>query len=132
MNMPTRDIIVFGHGTSESGEPFVRSEIKGKRVLVRVNNLLGNRNVEFARLQNHGARLLNRAAQEKLINKIEAESRKPASFIVATKLGWHEGAFVFPDGIVPEGWSDVEIYLEDDHSDVYRRFRRRGTREGTM
>ena len=40
--------------------------------------------------------------------------------------------FVFPDGIVPKGWSDVEIYLEDDHSDLYRRLRHRGTRAGTM
>ena len=47
----TKDIIIFGHGTSESGEPFVRLEIKGKRVLVRVNNLLLSPKVEFARLQ---------------------------------------------------------------------------------
>ena len=44
-------IQIPGHGPSESGEPFVRMEIKGKRILVRVNNLLGDRNVEFARLQ---------------------------------------------------------------------------------
>jgi putative DNA primase/helicase len=33
---------------------------------------------------------------------------------------------------VPKGWSDVEIYLEDDHADIYRRFRGRGTRAGTL
>ena len=129
---PAKDIKVIGHGASESGEPFVRVETKGKRVLVRVNNLLGNRNVEFARLQNHGARLLDPAAQQELIKRIETALREPASFTVTTKLGWHEGAFVFPDGIVPKGWSDVEIYLGDDHSDIYRRFRYRGTRAGTM
>jgi hypothetical protein len=52
--------------------------------------------------------------------------------VVATKLGWHEDAFVFPDGIVPKGWSDVEIYLDDDDADIYRRLRHRGTRAGTM
>ena len=108
----TKEIIVRGHGTSESGEPFVRLEIEGKRVLVRVNHLLVNRNAEFARLQNHGARLLQKAAQEALTTGIDAELRKPASFTVATTLGWHGEVFVFPDTIVPKGWSDVEIYLD--------------------
>jgi uncharacterized protein (DUF927 family) len=40
--------------------------------------------------------------------------------------------FVFPDGVVPKGWSDVEIYLEDEAADTYRRFLCHGTRAGTM
>jgi hypothetical protein len=123
---------ITGHGSSESGEPFVRLEIKGKRILVRVNNLLGERNVEFARLQNHGARLLDRNAQNRLIERIEKARREPKSFNVATTLGWHGEVFVFPDGVVPQGWSDVEIYLDDKHADIYRRFRCSGTREGTL
>ena len=128
----TGNIKIRGHGATESGEPFVRLEIRGRRILVRVNNLLGNSNVEFARLQNHGARLLDRNAQKELVARIEAARREPESFSVATTLGWHGEAFVFPDGVVPAGWSDVEIYLEDDHADIYRRFRGRGTRAGTM
>ena len=128
----TGNIKISGHGTSESGEPFVRLEIKGKRVLVRVNNLLLKPNVEFARLQTRGARLLDSAARGELRKRIEAALRQPRSFDVVTTLGWHEGAFVFPDGIVPAGWSDVEIYLDDDNSDIYRRLRHRGTRAGTM
>jgi hypothetical protein len=120
------------HGTGENGEPFVRLTIKGERVLVRVNDLLANRNAQFARLQNYGARLLQSKAQNELIRRIEAESRQPFSFSVVTKLGWHQGAFIFPDGIVPKGWAKVEIYLKDPHSDGCRRFRRRGTRVGTM
>ncbi len=125
-------IQITGHGPSESGEPFVRMEIKGKRILVRVNNLLGDRNVEFARLQKIGANLLDSGAQKELIARIEAARRAPESFSVATTLGWRGLAFVFPDGVVPKGWSDVEIYLDDDHADIYRRFRSRGTRAGTM
>jgi hypothetical protein len=127
----TGNIIISGHGASESGEPFVRLEIKGKRVLVRVNNLLLSPNVEFARLQNHGARLLDSAARQELTRRIESALRQPAAFTVATTLGWHEGAFIFPDAIVPAGWSDVEIFLEDEGADRYR-FRCRGTRAGTM
>lgn len=127
----TGNIKICGHGPSESGEPFVRMEVKGKRILVRVNNLLGDRNVEFARLQKIGANLLNSGAQKELIARIEAARRAPKSFSVATTLGWHGLAFVFPDGVVPKGWSDVEIYLDDDHADIYRRFRSRGTRAGT-
>ena len=130
----TGNIIISGHGASESGEPFVRLEIKGRRVLVRVNNLLGigSRNIEFARLQNHGARLLDSAARQELTRRIEVARREPASFNVATKPGWHGEVFVFPDAVVPAGWSDVEIYLEDDGADLYRRFRCCGTRAGTM
>jgi hypothetical protein len=118
---PHTDYIhITGHGSSESGEPFVRMEIKGKSILVRVNNLLGARNVEFARLQKIGANLLDPGAQKELIARIEAARRAPESFSVATTLGWHGKAFVFPDGVVPKGWSDVEIYLDDDHADIYR------------
>jgi hypothetical protein len=131
-NRLTGYIQITGHGASESGEPFVRLEIKGKRILVRVNNLLGDPNFEFARLQNHGARLLDRNARKELIARIGIALREPMSFDVATTLGWHGEAFVFPDGVVPAGWSDVEIYLEDDHADVYRRFRGCGTRAGTL
>jgi putative DNA primase/helicase len=126
------NIKISGHGASESGEPFVRLEINKKRVLVRVNNLLLKPNVEFARLQTHGARLLDSEARGELRRSIETAQRQTASFTVATKVGWHEGAFVFPDGIVPKGWSDVEIYLEDDDADIYRRLRCCGTRAGTM
>jgi hypothetical protein len=130
---PLTDYIqITGHGSSESGEPFVRLEIKGKRILVRVNNLLGDRNLEFARLQKIGAKLLDPRAQKELIARIEAARRAPESFSVATTLGWHGKAFVFPDGVVPKGWSDVEIYLDDEHADIYRRFRSRGTHAGTM
>jgi hypothetical protein len=128
----TGNIKISGHGPSESGEPFVRLDVGGKRVLVRVNNLLLSPNVEFARLQNHGARLLDRNARDELTRRIEAARREPASFNVATRPGWHQGAFVFPDAIVPKGWSDVEIYLEDDGADLYRRFRCCGTHAGTM
>jgi hypothetical protein len=128
----TGNIKITGHGASEAGEPFVRLEIKGQRVLVRVNNLLGEKNVEFARLQNRGARLLDPKAQSELIARIEAALRQPVSFTVATTLGWHGEAFVFPDGVVPQGWSDVEIYLEDEGADIYRRFRCCGTRAGAM
>jgi putative DNA primase/helicase len=130
----TVNIKITGHGASESGEPFVRLEIKGGRVLVRVNNLLGigSRNIEFARLQNHGALLLDSAARQELTRRIEVARREPASFNVATKPGCHGEVFVFPDAIVPAGWSDIEIYLEDDGADLYRRFRCRGTRAGTM
>jgi hypothetical protein len=127
-----RKIQITGHGSSESGEPFVGLEIKGRRILVRVNNLLGNRNVEFARLQKIGANLLNPTAQKELIARIERARREPEAFNVATTLGWHGEAFVFPDGVVPKGMSDVEIHLEDDHADIYRRFRVRGTRAGTL
>jgi hypothetical protein len=128
----TGNIKITGHGASESGEPFVRMEIKGKRVLVRVNNLLGDRNFEFVRLQRIGANLLDPRAQKELIARIETTRRERESFSVATTLGWHGEAFVFPDGVVPKGWSDVEIYLEDDHADIYRRFLCHGTRAGTM
>jgi hypothetical protein len=128
----TGNIKISGHGATESGEPFVRLDVGGKRVLVRVNNLLLSPNVEFARLQNHGARLLDSAARQELTRRIEVARREPASFNVATTLGWHGEAFVFPDGVVPAGWSDVEIYLEDDGADLYRRFRCCGTRAGTM
>ena len=67
----TGNIKMRGHGASESGEPFVRLEIKGKRVLVRVNNLLGDGNFEFARLQSIGANLLDPRAQKELIARIE-------------------------------------------------------------
>ena len=71
-------------------------------------------------------------AQKELIARIETTRRERESFSVATTLGWHGEAFVFPDGVVPKGWSDVEIYLEDDHADIYRRFLCHGTRAGTM
>ena len=100
----TGNIKITGHGASENGEPFVRLELKGKRLLVRVNNLLLSPNVEFARLQNHGALLLDSAARGELTRKIEAARHQPESFNVATRPGWHQGAFVFPDGVVPEGW----------------------------
>ncbi len=114
----TGNIKISGHGPTESGEPFVRSEVGGKRVLVRVNNLLLSPNVEFACLQNHGARLLDSAARRELTRRIETALRQPAAFTVATTLGWHGEAFVFPDGVVPKRWSDVEIYLEDDGADL--------------
>ena len=140
MNIPTNRkslpftgyIKITGHGSSESGEPFVRLEINGRRILVRVNNLLGDRNFEFARLQKIGAKLLDSSAQRRLIARIERARRESETFNVATTLGWHGEVFVFPDGVVPKGWSDVEIYLEDDHADIYRRFRVRGTRAGTL
>src|SRR6516164_821234 len=140
MNIPTNRkslpftgyIKITGHGSSESGEPFVRLEINGRRILVRVNNLLGDRNFEFARLQKIGVHLLDHAAQKRLIARIERARRESETFNVATTLGWHGEVFVFPDGVVPKGWSDVEIYLEDDHADIYRRFRRRGTPAGTL
>jgi hypothetical protein len=125
-------IKITGHGSSESREPFVRLEIKGRWILVRVNNLLTDRNFEFARLQKIGAHLLDHAAQKRLIARIERARREPATFNVATTLGWQGDAFVFPDGVVPKGWSEVEIYLEDDHADIYRRFRRRGTPAGAL
>ncbi len=128
----TGNIKMRGHGATKSGEPFVRLEIEGKRVLARVNNLLGDRNFEFARLQRIGANLLDPIAQKELIARIETTRRERESFSVATTLGWHGEAFVFPDGVVPKGWSDVEIYLEDDHADIYRRFLCQGTRAGTM
>ena len=128
----TGNIKMRGHGATKSGEPFVRLEIEGKRVLARVNNLLGDRNFEFARLQRIGANLLDPRAQKELIARIETTRRERESFSVATTLGWHGEAFVFPDGVVPKGWSDVEIYLEDDHADIYRRFLCQGTRAGTM
>ena len=130
--MFTGNIKMRGHGATKSGEPFVRLEIEGKRVLARVNNLLGDRNFEFARLQRIGANLLDPRAQKELIARIETTRRERESFSVATTLGWHGEAFVFPDGVVPKGWSDVEIYLEDDHADIYRRFLCQGTRAGTM
>jgi hypothetical protein len=115
----TGNIKISGHAATESGEPFVRLEVGGKRVLVRVNNLLLSPNFEFARLQNHGARLLDSAAQRELTRRIETALRQPAAFTVATTPGWHGEAFVFPDGVVPKRWSDVDIYLEDDGADLY-------------
>jgi hypothetical protein len=133
----TGNIKIAGHGATESGEPFVRLDVAGKRVagervLVRVNNLLLSPNVEFARLQNHGALLLDSAARQELKKRIEAALRQPVSFDVVTTLGWRGEVFVFPDGVVPKGWSDVEIYLEDENADIYRRIRCHGTRAGTM
>jgi hypothetical protein len=125
-------IKITGHGSSESGEPFVRMEVKAKSTLVRVNNLLGDRNFEFARLQRIGANLLDPRAQKELIARIEAARRESESFNVATALGWYGEVFIFPDGVVPAGWSDVEIYLEDEAADTHRRFLCRGTRAGTM
>jgi hypothetical protein len=83
----TGNIKICEHGATESGEPFVRLEIEGKRVLVRVNNLLLSPNVEFARLQNHGARLLDSAARGELTRRIETALRQPVSFDVVTTLG---------------------------------------------
>jgi hypothetical protein len=61
----TNYIQITGHSSSESGEPFLRLEIKRKRILVRVNSLLGDR----------GAPLLDLTAQKEQIARIERWER---------------------------------------------------------
>ena len=75
-------------------------------------------NVEFARLQNHGARLLDSEARQELTGRIETALRSPVTFDVATTLGWRGEVFIFPDAVVPKRGSDVDIYLEDDGADL--------------
>jgi hypothetical protein len=72
----TNSIQFTGHSSNESGEPFLRLEIKGKRILVRVNSLLGDRS----------APLLNPTAQKELIARIERWERylRPVAYMTST------------------------------------------------
>ena len=125
-----KDLHVVGHGVSGVGERFVKLVFKGQPVLVSVNNLLTNRLAEFVRLQNHGARLLRIEAQRKLVAKVDCELANRPKFSVVTTTGWHGDVFVFPDGIVPTGRSDIEIHFADEGADRYQRLTCHGTETG--
>ena len=122
------DVQVVGHGHSETGEPYVQLVITGRPVLVRVNNLIAHRSLEFARLRDLGARLLTAPAQRELIDRIEAQlTRKPIFRVATVSGGIGKSAPYIPD----DGEPRIDFY--DYDADPHHRLRRcHGTREGAM
>ena len=129
------DVQVVGHGHSETGEPYVQLVITGRPVLVRVNNLIAHRCLEFARLRDLGARLLTAPAQRELIDRIEAQLTRKPIFRVATTSGGIGKRAKFADDreFMIEHFGEPRIEFYDYDADPHHRLRRcHGTREGAM
>jgi hypothetical protein len=106
----------------------VQLVITGRPVLVRANNLIAHRSLEFARLRDLGARLLTAPAQRELIDRIEAQlTRKPIFRVATVSGGIGKSAPYIPD----DGEPRIDFY--DYDADPHHRLRRcHGTREGAM
>ena len=127
----TKDIKILGLGRSENGEPYLKMRVKaGPSFLAPVNDFLDTSKDHFKRLQNRGANLMPLEARKELLQRVTDALGRKESFLVATRVGWHGDVFVFPKEIVPKGERAVEIYLQDEGYDVYKRFRLGGDRSG--
>src|SRR3954452_17326188 len=108
----TSHIRICGHGISEIGERFIKLAIDGadgkRATLERIDDLdaKGFR----VRVNQLGAHLITEQARSELLNRIQSEGPRPASFTVATKLGWHGRQFVFPDEVVAGGETPIQVY----------------------
>ena len=97
----TKHIKILGHGASPDGERFlklrIRSEQGNVRPLIRLDDLTEG---SVTGLNRHGAHLISPRAKHEFINRVQAEGAKKGTFVVATQLGHHDGAFVLPSGLV--------------------------------
>ena len=56
------------------------------------------------------------------IGSVSAKAGQEPTFKVATRIGLIDAAFAFPDGLVPRDTVGIEMYLDERHADVYRKF----------
>jgi hypothetical protein len=133
-------VAIEGVGSVKAGGRFVRMKVNGKKFLFSTNDLLGNMNPVFARLQKYGAVLIDRKDQNELRTRIKAALQEEDVFPVAKRLGWHRDedaqgkkgppVFVLPHGAIPEGVSPVEVHLDEADNDCYQRLECKGDLAG--
>jgi hypothetical protein len=125
-------IIMFeGVGADESGtRRFLKVRSGKKASLLSVSKLASGSNEEFNRLEAIGAPLIRRGARTSFLAQAHVEANRAPTFGVATKIGLHDNVFVLPYGAFPRRLSDVELYLDERHEDVHRKFQCAGTDEG--
>ena len=126
------DAIEFlGVGTDEDEKlRFLKVAVGDESALLSVRQLVVHPKSELARLEGLGVPLILPAAQTEFIRRAHAEALKPPTLRVATKVGLHGDVFVFPDRVVPPETTDVELYFDERHDDVYRKFHRAGSFKG--
>ena len=122
-----RRIELTGVGVDREGNRYVKVQVGGSSTLINIARYLADRVHALRRLQRLGAPLLTPSAQRDFAARLERECAEEPTFRVATQVGGFDGVFIFPDGPVPAGRSDIEIDLDERGADVVRRLRRRGT-----
>ena len=137
---PKGYVKAIGAGSAKAGGRFVRVRVNGEKLLIPANDLLGSMTPVFARLQNHGASLIETKDQKDLHARIKAALQKEDAFPVATRTGWfwQEDAqgkklppvFVLPHRVIPEKWSPVEVHLDEPDNDCYQRIHKGDARWG--
>ena len=127
----TDEIEFLGVGTDEDEKlRFLKVAVGDKSALLSVRQLVRHPKDELARLEELGVPLILPKAQAEFLSRAHDEAGKPPTLRVATKVGLHGDVFVFPDGAVPAEATDVELYFDERHDDVYRKFHRAGTFKG--
>ncbi len=130
-NRYTDAIEFLGVGTDEDEKlRFLKVAVGDNSALLSVRQLVVHPKSELARLEVLGFPLILPAAQTEFIRRAHAEAVKPPTLRVATKVGLHDDVFVFPDRVVPPETTDVELYFDERHDDVHRKFHRAGSFEG--
>lgn len=116
-----------GEGTDESGNAYVRVVVtfaEERRALVwRLDDMRH----AIPPLINLGARLHTPASERELLDRVQTRPARKPSFSVATKLGWHENAFVLPDVVIGLPSRPVELFLQDMDTDSKSKYRQQGT-----
>ena len=123
----THNIRFPGVGESEERERFLKVAVGERTKLLNVDNLADPRTGELKILTRLGEPLIKPAARREFLDRAHDAARAKPTFSVVTKTGWHEGNFVLPEGLAPQGQSNVARYFDERFRQYHRRLHRAGT-----
>ena len=132
----TYNIKNLGVGKSEDDEYFLKVAVGEKTALLNVDKIGDPRSGELKILTPLGEPLIKEAARREFRDRAHDHARAKPTFPVVTKTGYlspelvsrgRRQIFVLPDGLAPQGQTNVERYFDPRYAQYHRRLHEAGT-----
>ena len=124
-------VSIAGEGHDEWGNRYFKFVIRDSTRIIppfSAEQIIKDPKLLYTALSNAGATMVGGAAKAELRNQIQSY-QAPPSFQVATRVGWHGPAHVFPDKVVGNSPLKIERSFGDIDSQMLAKYRVGGTLE---
>jgi hypothetical protein len=128
----THRIKFLGVGVSLEEERFLKVAVGSKTALLNVDNIAAPNSGELKILTRLGEPLIKSQARSEFLARAHDAARAELTLKVATKTGWFDGEFVFPEGLAPKGEANIERYFDWRYGRYHRRLHGEGSVRGWL